>query len=304
MAPRADQEALFRQRLARALESGRLPHALFFAGLTGARAEQWLYAAAGLWCGKEPDTNPDCLSLRDTKVDGVRALRRELSNRPYYEGRRAVVIRDVHKLTEAAQNALLKTLEDPPRQVLFLIAGLEAGVLPTVFSRCALLRLGPETAESIASALEREGVPAEQAQLYAAVSGGDSGLAGELAQDEGLQATRSQAHGVLLDLARDKPPFERTRELSKLDKDGVAFALAAMLSLLGDVQRAEIGAGYRENPDCAKAAGQLARRFTHKAIQGMIEAVQQALMRLDAGVVPGRVLDYLAAELTRHTEER
>lgn len=304
MAERADQEALLKRRLARALESGRLPHALFFAGLMGARAQEWLHAAAGLWCGKEPETNPDCLFLREAGVEHVRDLRKELGKRPYYEGRRAVVIQDIHKLNEASQNALLKTLEDPPRDVLFLLSGLEAGVLPTVFSRCAVLRFGPAATEGIAAALEREGIPAREAGLYAAVSGGDPGLARELASDEGLRALRAQAHGMVLDLAKGKPPFERARELSKGNRDQLAFALGAMLSLLGDAQRAGAGADHRENPDCARGASELARRFTHRAIQGMIEAVQRTLGRLDAGVVPGRAMDYLAAELTRYLEAK
>lgn len=55
---------------------------------------------------------------------------------------RAIVISNAHAMTREAQNALLKTLEEPPKGVIFLLCGNADGMLSTIISRCALIRLG------------------------------------------------------------------------------------------------------------------------------------------------------------------
>lgn len=154
-----------RGRLRRALEAGRLAHALLFAGPEGvgkARTARWLVAsafchAAEAPCGKCPEcravargTHPDLRWLeppadgRDIGIDAVRELRRFVSLAPGSSGRRAAVIDDADRLTVAAQNALLKTLEEPPsRSLLVLVTARPESLLATIRSRCQRVGFAP-----------------------------------------------------------------------------------------------------------------------------------------------------------------
>ncbi len=148
--------------LLKAVAEGRLVHAVIVTG-EGAeslceRAALVLLCEAGpeakpcLACGgcrmAAADSHPDLLRLmpepgkKTIGVEGVRALLVSLSSAPARGKNRAVLIFDAERLTEKAQNALLKTLEEPPKNTVFLLAGNDNGLLPTVRSRCLTLRLG------------------------------------------------------------------------------------------------------------------------------------------------------------------
>jgi len=133
------------------------------------------------------DSHPDLLRLvpepgkKTIGVEGVRALLVSLSSAPAMGKNRAVLIFCAEKLTEKAQHALLKTLEEPPKNTVFLLAGNDGGLLPTVRSRCLTLRLpgaellpdaeSDKRAERLVSSvlaknvLDRSLFPADRAEL-------------------------------------------------------------------------------------------------------------------------------------------
>ncbi len=187
--------------LLKAVAEGRLVHAVIVTG-EGAeslceRAALVLLCEAGpeakpcLACGgcrmAAADSHPDLLRLmpepgkKTIGVEGVRSLLAALSSAPARGKNRAVLIFGAERLTEKAQNALLKTLEEPPENTVFLLAGNDNGLLPTVRSRCLTLRLSeaeiPQDAESDKKAqrlvssvlaknvLDRSLFPVERAEL-------------------------------------------------------------------------------------------------------------------------------------------
>jgi len=94
---------------------------------------------------------PDLMLIEEAlNVERARRLREDVQKRPA-SGRRAVVVLSAHKMTPGAQNALLKTLEEPPEGTSIILVVDEAGLLPTVRSRCAVVR----SARGVAAA-ERE----------------------------------------------------------------------------------------------------------------------------------------------------
>lgn len=125
-------------------------------------------------------THPDVfvVSLPEGKkripIDSIRDLERLVADRPH-EGRRKVAIIDpADSMTEPAANALLKTLEEPRAgTVIVLVTAKLDALLPTVRSRCQVLRFRPLENEIVARILsETAQVPAEQAALAAAFGGG------------------------------------------------------------------------------------------------------------------------------------
>ena len=100
-------------------------------------------------------------------VDNIREIREEVSYRPTEGKYKVYIIDEVHMLSTGAFNALLKTLEEPPSYVIFILATTEAHKIPiTILSRCQRYDFHRITIDTIASRLEEllniEGVVAEE----------------------------------------------------------------------------------------------------------------------------------------------
>ena len=202
--------------LMRTMESGSFVHAYLISGLAGMGKRTLAgLMAQYLLCeseaGEKPcGSCPSCIRVRENNhpdvllvqpgvpissqvdsgrktipVEDIRAVI-EITGRHTFEGgRRVVMIRQADKLTPAAQNALLKTLEEPMEGTVFLlITDAPETLLPTIVSRCRALKLHPWPDEVILSVLGRHGVSEERAREALHVSGGSIGRALDVATDE------------------------------------------------------------------------------------------------------------------------
>jgi DNA polymerase-3 subunit gamma/tau len=146
--------------LANAIESARLAHAYIFAGLRGTgKTTVARILAKCLNCVDGPTPTPcgkcdSCAEIAESRsldvmeidaasrtgVDNVRELQELVSYAPTRDRHKIVIIDEAHMLSKASFNALLKTLEEPPPNVLFILATTELGkLLPTIVSRCQVL---------------------------------------------------------------------------------------------------------------------------------------------------------------------
>jgi DNA polymerase-3 subunit delta' len=182
-----------RVALTAALQSeDHLSHAYLFHGPsgTGKRHAARAFAAAliargqsdvadaerRVWAGVHPDvTWVEPRGAHDILVDDVRQkVVREVALRPFEASKRVFVIADAERMNEESQNALLKTLEEPsPFAHLVLVSSAPGRLLPTIPSRCRLVRFGPVPAERVAELLIEEGADASLADACARLSGGD-----------------------------------------------------------------------------------------------------------------------------------
>ncbi|HET6439177.1 MAG TPA: DNA polymerase III subunit delta', partial [Anaeromyxobacter sp.] len=148
-------------------------------------AEERVMAKAGRWEPK-PGRSPS----KDIVVDQVRDLVDHRLSMKRFEGRRRFVLVDpAEAMNPQAQNALLKTLEEPPDETtLVLVAGNPDALLPTIRSRCLRVAFHPIPDELIVARLTGEGRTPEAAGLAAALAGGSLGraLALEPAELDGL----------------------------------------------------------------------------------------------------------------------
>ena len=133
---------------------------------------------------------------REIRVDEVRQLSRRLSLAVASGRRKVAVLAPADALNERAQNALLKTLEEPPSATTFLLITAHPDVLlPTVRSRCQRVALGPLPLEVIEARLLREGASPAEARARAEGAQGSLGRALDLTGDE-LQRRKSLAEVV------------------------------------------------------------------------------------------------------------
>ncbi|MBP0492969.1 DNA polymerase III subunit delta' [Roseomonas indoligenes] len=181
------------------------------------------------------------------RVEEVRELTRFLAMTPAEGGWRVVVIEDMEAMNEQAQNALLKTLEEPPpRAVLVLTASAPDRLLPTIRSRVRRLDLFPLEAPAMDSVLSRwlPDMSGDDRSALARLAAGSPGRALLLAEGEGLSMAR-EVEGFLARLPRPEP-----RELHALadrltsKRDGSAFlTFFALLrdAIAGALRRAARG---------------------------------------------------------------
>jgi DNA polymerase III subunit delta' len=153
--------------------------------------------------------HPDVHHLRpdgpggQVRIEQVRGLATDLALLPVEAGARVAIVEAAHRLNEDAQNALLKTLEEPPAGVtIVLCADDEERLLPTVRSRCARVRLGPVATRAIEALLEERGLAdAPRAAKLARLAAGRPGLAVAYATAPDAALARGEVARGLLDLA-------------------------------------------------------------------------------------------------------
>ncbi|MEO8461605.1 MAG: DNA polymerase III subunit [Chloroflexota bacterium] len=135
-------------------------------------------------------------------VRGVRDLVANLAYLPIEGGQRVAIVEAAHRMTEDAQSAFLKTLEEPPAfTTIVLCADEEEQLLPTIRSRCVRVRLGPIGVRDLELVLAEQGVadPPTSARL-ARLAEGRPGLAISYARAPGAVLLRGEIARTLLDL--------------------------------------------------------------------------------------------------------
>lgn len=270
------------QRLLAAVQGGRFPHACFVACPDSAYGEELCRQAAALWCVGQaaPDklaSWPDYTELGEAPipVERIRELTAALQKRPFMEGNRCVYIRNAHTMSETVQNALLKTLEEPPGGVLFLLSGNENGLLPTIRSRCVRFLYPGPTREEIQARLVSCGTPEKDAVLYAAW-GGTWSRAKRLYDQVEYRSLRQEAQSLLKSLLLGGLPLDR---LGGIAKDGEEAAMF-MLSLLRDILLYKQGLAPEENPEQEKDIARLADRLNNRQATALIQLLAKGLERL------------------------
>jgi len=197
---------------------------------------------------------------RDIRIEQVRELARWLTLQPLMAQRKVAIIDAAHCLSEPAQNALLKTLEEPPPSaVLLLTATAAARLLPTVRSRCQTVRMDPLPSEAVVRVLGARGVAPEQAILLAAESEGSPGRALALAGDEESRA-RTAILSALPELGRsDAAALSMLAQ--ELSRGPIEAALSTAAAWYRDVlESALTGDPPRRNPDAVAAVRAVADR--------------------------------------------
>jgi DNA polymerase III subunit delta' len=319
-----------RDLLARAVGRGTLPPSLVFAGpdgvgkrLTAVALAQALNCERPLeWdggrdaCGTcaactriSRGVHADVLTIEPgdsgtIKLDQVREAIDRAAYRPFEGRRRLVIVDQADALNVEAQNALLKTLEEPPPASVFvLITDRPDLLLPTVLSRCHRLRFASLGAADVAEVLIRDhAMPPADAHAAAAASEGSIGRALEGSADEVIEA-REVAAKLLQGTASGSDPRRRLDGAKMLvgtgDRDDLARRLRAVASLLRDLGLLLSRADHRAlaNADLEPQLQALLRAFDPERVLAAFAAVDRALFALDRNASPKIVADWLALNI-------
>lgn len=307
---------LLSSHAARNLSGGRdrLRHAYLFTGPEGVGRQtlaiQFTQAlnctnppSEGGFCGACRDcrqtrslTHPDLSLLvpdeghKDIRIDQVRDLQRTLSLSPYAGSYRIALLVDFQRATTQAANALLKTLEEPPdRVVMLLTANAPERLLPTIVSRCEVIRLRPASiASTHAYLVSEKGMSAEKATFLAHLSGGRVGAAVHLAEDPAALIRRREH---LVDFLRMLPAhrYERFKLAESLIKhrsqarQNLNEVLFIWLSFWRDVFMRVSGETLPLiNTDLEVQINQVAAQVSPELARALVIAHEKAFQHLDS----------------------
>jgi len=243
------------------------------------------------------------------KIDLVRNVLERTAYRPFEGRRRAVLIRDAETLEPAAQNALLKSLEEPPPATTFILTTAVMGLLlPTVRSRCMRLAFGQLSAEEVTAVLvSRHGVADADARAAAALAGGSASQALALRSAD-LTALRETALSMLQQAAANTGAAARLQAAALLvsspsrkerTRDEIALILRQMASMLRDVEVLNARADPRTlgNVALVDELERLRSRFQGARAREAFLAVDQALLALDRNAGTKVVAEWVSLQL-------
>lgn len=302
--------------LRKSLESGRISHAYLFEGIdAGCLKDTALALVQAVFCGAT-DGCGECESCRKVraqrhpdlhllqpdgafiKVDQIRDLQRELSLRPYQARKKACIIEDADRMNPASGNAFLKTLEEPPGDALLILLTTHGeGILPTIRSRCQILRFPPLSTETVVSLLRDGGTGEEQARMAAALAGGSLTRAREIADADRLHMRRTLLERTSRLSCRDIFPLLETAEDYARDRETAVDAVDMLKLFWRDILLVRAGSGEPANLDLLPLVREIAERMTTEQILEKLERITFAAQALARNVNPRIALEVLFMDL-------
>mgnify|MGYP001136302516 CR=1 FL=1 len=238
---------------------------------------------------------PDIVYISHEKPNsiGVEDIRAQINNdigiKPYSSPRKIYIMNEGEKMTPQAQNALLKTLEEPPEYAVILILtdNVEA-LLPTIISRCVVLNMKPVSDKLVKKYLMEElGVPDYKANICVAFARGNIGKAKLLASSEEFEKVKDEAI-TLVKYINDMEINEIVKAIKKIMeyKLDVNDYLDILTVWYRDVLlfKATKDMNSLVFKNEIQQIRKVADRSTYEGIETIVKALQQAKRRLEANV--------------------
>lgn len=225
-------------------------------------------------------------------VDDVREITDSLYLTPFELDKRVYIIEEAESMSEICQNKLLKSLEEPPPRVCFILCA-SGALLPTVESRCRTLRLPTFPVETVEKLLSRH-YPNKNVHLASRASRGNLGLAERMIGDGEFGSTYASALKIL-SLANGSKNFAKCAAVyDKFTREKVDSVLDVAEYLLGDVARLCAGVDtVFDKEDVMKVSD----GFDAYAAAVCAEYVREAARHNKANCMPQAVMDELVLKI-------
>ena len=292
-------------RLQSSMVQNRTPHAFLFYGMAGIgkRTTATAFAKALNCRANDRDACDACDACRKAdhknhldiitleregqsiKIQTIRDLQERMKFKPWEGKRRVCIIDEADRMNDAAANALLKTLEEPPSaNILILVTARPSHLPATILSRCRQVGFNPPVEETVASFLQtRLSIDTQAARLLAASSGGSIARALEMQSGSYLSA-RNELMDILT-AAQMQDPLKRLSRLSSFgqDRDDALERLSILRACYRDAMiYKETGeAGNLINQDRIEIVMSLAGRLSANDISSNIKNIDRAVRAIE-----------------------
>ncbi len=243
---------------------------------------------------------------RSVGVEDIRSgVNSTISMTPIYSDRKVYIIPDASLMTPQAQNALLKTFEEPPEfAVIILLSENKEALLDTIRSRAIVLDVLPVRTGDIADYLVRKrGLDEQSAQKAAIMSSGSIGQAISMAEDTENTQLMDRVIGLMKETG-EKSWDGILESVKEIGKENAAKAAGIALMWLRDVLVVKAAAGLAAGEETGiifvgeeEALERAAEKLSYEELSRSIEEVMRAQRRIAGAVSPQLSLEYMFAAL-------
>lgn len=322
--PIIEKQAERVRQLANMLACRKLAHALLITGPAGSgQVDMARYLAASLFCEKGHLPCGECTPCRQIlaenfvgvleihpsgtsmKIDQIRELKSQLALSSMSGPNKVYMIHEADRMTPAAQNSLLKLMEEPtPGVHLMLLTARAENLLATIHSRCQRLELCPLAREMIVTELQAAGIDSTLAQTLAALTA-DQEEAKSLADSESFKGQMHEAlpwlMAILADNSKALIAVVKTWLTLTTDRRENERLLDLLLLYLRDIlflkQNKRAGQAINSEalklPYLANKYEQLAQTVSDKTLEAVLAAVLKAKAMLQSNVSIQAILEYI-----------
>ncbi len=237
---------------------------------------------------------PNTISVDDIRVQ----INNDVAIKPYSSPYKIYIVNEAEKMTPQAQNAILKTLEEPPEYaVIMLLTTNVDALLPTILSRCVVLNMKPvEDSKILRYLMEELQVPDYKASVCVAFARGNVGKAKALASSEDFENVKNEALS-LLKYIQDMELYELVAAIKKISEYKFEindyFDIMAIWYRDALLFKATNDANHLVFREDLGALRKCAQRSSYEGIETVIKALDTAKHRLDANVNFDLVMELL-----------
>jgi DNA polymerase III subunit delta' len=245
----------------------------------------------------------------------------KVNQRPALSARRVFVLTEAEKLNNESQNCLLKVLEEPPSYCcIILICTRPETLLPTIRSRCQILRFGPIDEKKIIEVLQQTGLAEKQAKFFARLTDGSLGLAQAYSQ---LEAAGANIYKIKTDIVNTMADFEyknaleAAEEIQKQSKEiadiwgklaagtskkdinrkSIAIIIRIIISLFHDVMITGVAGDKIVNLDQQEQIKKIARKYNPEQAAQKIAECFKTFQYIEASVNERLIFEQLLLNL-------
>lgn len=253
----------------------------------------------------EAGTHPDIIKVekdtRTTKIDTIREqVVKNMDIKPYQGPYKIIIVTEADTVTIEGQNAMLKTIEEPPSYgIVILITENLAKLLPTIKSRCIQLRFNPLNQSKIMGYLGEHSISETQKEIYAQFAEGSIGTAKKLIEDEDFLEERKRSVNYLLDLQKSDlmQMYIIQKEVCE-DKEFTINLLEFWLLWYRDLAILKAtGEGNLYYLDYKTHLLDMASKLTYNTIDRHIKLIKDATVQINQNIYPTFVIENLLLKI-------
>ena len=221
---------------------------------------------------------------KNLKVEDVESLIDDTGTRPFESDHKLYFVFSADKMNAAAQNKLLKTLEEPQKTVtIFLGVSRESAMLDTVKSRTKKITLDRFSQEEISYALKEEGFPSDSAETAAACADGMLGRAKEIAEDKSFAENYAQTVNVFKNLKKSGDVASFLNE-KVLDKERLPVFLDIASLIVRDMMAAKTDERLITNKRTAEEIKEMSQDYSLLALSNILYLINEERKKLNVYV--------------------
>ena len=274
--------------LSNSIKSNMISHAYMFEGPSGVGKNTMARELAATLLDMENLFNsPDYIEItpdgNSIKIAQIRKLQSDKLVKPY-KSYKIYVIDEAQKMTVEAQNALLKTLEEPPKYaIIILITNNKESLLDTIKSRCEIIKFTPIPLVEVADYLTQTGVDKNRASLLANFSRGSMQKAIELSESEDFHIMRDEVQkyvetfltGSMLDIMDIQSSIEKY-------KDNITNVLDLLVNYFRDIMmvKENVDSSMIINLDRLVFIKNMSTKITYSQLSKIIDIIEETKNKL------------------------